>query len=571
MPLHRARLLLSAACLTAPFALPFALSFALAPALAPAAWAADEPHGKAAAAKPDLHDDAVTTDGAVTVGGAPIAYQAVAGTLVVHPKGWDDAKDGDEPTVAASEPGALPGSKSEDAGGHDKGAEARMSYFAYFKHGAAAASRPITFVYNGGPGSSTIWLHMGAFGPRRVVTADDTVTQGPPFRTVNNDDSLLDATDLVFIDAPGTGFGRLAGKDKEKSFWGTDQDAYAFSQFIVGFLTKYSRWGSPKYLFGESYGTTRSAVLSNMLEEDEAVGLNGVILLSQILDYANSIDSPKDTPGDDLPYVLGLPSYAAVAWYHHKLPGTAPTDLPGFLAEVQHFASTDYMLALAQGAALPAATRDAIADKLHQYTGLSVAYLKKADLRVAGGEFAHELLSDTDTSTGRLDARFSGPSMDPLDRAAQYDPVDAGIDAAYVAAFNDYARTVLHYGGERKYRTEIDVFKDWDFKHQAPGQDEPLPGFPDVMADLAAAMKYNPTLKVQLNAGYFDLGTPFYEGIYEMQHLPMPTRLQANIEYHQYASGHMVYVHVPVLRQLHDNVAAFIHRTDDQAAAAPAH
>ena len=561
MPLHRARLLLSAACLTAPLA------------LGPTVQAADEPHNKSGAArdaKPDLHDDAVSTDGSVAVDGVPIAYQAVAGTLVVHPKGWDDAKDAanDQPTVAAGEPGAQPGAKGEDADGHDKGAEARMSYFAYFKHGAAAATRPITFVYNGGPGSSTIWLHMGAFGPRRVLTADDTVTPGAPFRLVNNDDSLLDATDLVFIDAPGTGFGRIAGKDKEKAFWGTDQDAYAFSQFIVGFLTRYSRWNSPKYLFGESYGTTRSAVLSNMLEQDEAVGLNGVILLSQILNYADSIDSPKDVPGNDLPYVLALPSYTAVAWYHHRLPGN-PADLSALLPEVEHFASTDYTLALMQGAALPDATRDAVAEKLHQYTGLSVDYLKRADLRVAGGEFAHELMNDTDTSTGRLDARFSGPSLDPLDRSAGYDPVDSGIDAAYVASFNDYVRTTLHYGGRSKYRTEIDVFKDWDFKHQAPNEEQPLPGFPDVMADLATAMKYNPTLKVQLNAGYFDLGTPFYEGIYEMGHLPMPRRLQDNIEYHQYASGHMVYVHVPVLKQLHDNVAAFIRRTDDQAAPAP--
>ena len=558
MPLHRVRLLLSAACLAAPFVFP------------PATWAADDPHGKPAPA-PDLHDDAVSSDGSVTVGGVPIAYRAVAGTLVVHPKGWDDAKDDrdDQPAATVTEPGATPGLKGDDGGSHDKSAEAKMSYVAYFKHGAAATARPITFVYNGGPGSSTIWLHMGAFGPRRVLTADDSVTPPAPYRLVNNDDSLLDATDLVFIDAPGTGFGRLAGKDKEKAFWGTDEDAYAFSQFIVGFLTKYSRWNSPKYLFGESYGTTRSAVLSNMLEQDESVGLNGVILLSQILNYADSIDLPKDLPGNDLPYVLGLPSYAATAWYHHKLPGS-PADLAAFLAEVEHFASTDYMLALSQGAALPDATRDAIAGRLHQYTGLSVEYLKRADLRVAGGEFAHELMNDTDTTTGRLDARFSGPSMDPLDRDAKYDPLDSGIDAAYVATFNDYARTVLHYGGGRKYKTEIDVFKDWDFKHQAPGEDEPIPGFPDVMADLAAAMKYNPTLKVQLNAGYFDLGTPFYEGIYEMQHLPMPRRLQANIEYHQYMSGHMVYVHVPVLKQLHDNVAAFIRRTDNQAAPAPA-
>lgn len=558
---HRLRLLLGAACLVAPLSLPLATS------------AADQ-HGKPvpgkdAPAKPDLHDDAAVSDGSVTVGGVPISYQAVAGTIVVHPKGWDDADAGqasssDQPAV---EPGGTGDSKSTGGGGHDKDAEAKMSYVAYFKHGVAPGTRPITFLYNGGPGSSTVWLHMGAFGPRRVVTSNAGVTPAAPFGLVNNTESLLDASDLVFIDAPGTGFGRLAGKDKEKAFWGTDQDAYAFSQFIGTFLTKYNRWNSPKYLFGESYGTMRSAVLSNMLEQDEGIGLNGVILLSQIFDYTNSIDGTKGFPGQDMAYVLALPSYAATAWYHHKLPNP-PNDLPSFLQEVEHFASTDYLTALAQGAAISDQTRDAIAGKLHDYTGLSIDYLKRADLRVEGDEFAHELLNDTDESTGRLDSRYQGPSMDPLDRGASYDPLDAGINAPFTAAFNDYVRNVLHYGGNLKYKTEIDVFKDWDNKHQPPGADTPLPAQPNVLQDLATAMKFNPTLKVQLNAGYFDLGTPFYEGIYEMQHLPMPRRLQGNIEFHQYTSGHMVYLNDDARKKLHDNVAGFIRANANQPAPA---
>ncbi|MCQ8277860.1 peptidase S10 [Acetobacteraceae bacterium KSS8] len=551
---HRFRLLLGAACLAVPLS------------LSASGFAAD-PHDKPAPAKPDMHGDAVTSDGTVTIGGVPVGYQAVVGTLVVHPKGWDDSgSSSDAPAQPAVEPGNASDNKSAGGGGHDKDAEAKMSFVAYFKHGVAPGSRPITFLYNGGPGSSTVWLHMGAFGPKRVVTANAAVTPPAPFELVNNNESLLDASDLVFIDAPGTGFGRLEGKDKEKAFWGTDQDAYAFSQFIVSFLTKYNRWNSPKFLMGESYGTMRSAVLSNMLEQNEGVGLNGVILLSQIFDYANSVDTSKSFPGEDMSYVLALPSYAATAWYHHKLPNQ-PADLPSFLKEVEQFATTDYLTALAQGSALDDARRDEIANKLHAYTGLPVDYIKRADLRIEGDEFAHELLIDQGDITGRLDSRYQGPSMNPLDSGASYDPLDAGIDAAFTAGFNDYVRNTLHYNTNLKYKTEIDVFKDWDNKHQPPGESSPEPALPNVLQDMATAMKFNPTLKVQLNAGYFDLGTPFYEGIYEMQHLPMPRRLESNIEFHQYTSGHMVYLNDAARKQLHDNVANFIRANDHEPAA----
>ena len=210
---------------------------------------------------------------------------------------------------------------------------------------------------------------------------------------------------------------------------------------------------------------------------------------------------------------------------------------------------------------------DAIAGKLHEYTGLSVDYIKRADLRVRSDEFEHELLNDTDETTGRLDSRFNGPSMDPLDKTASYDPVDPAISAAFVATFNDYVRRTLHYGTDKTYQVEVDISKYWDFRHKQPNADSASTGTANVGPDLAAAMKYDPNLHVQLNGGYFDLGTPFYEGIYEMHHLPMPARLQANIEYHQYGSGHMVYLHADALRELHDNVAAFIRRTDNLPAA----
>ena len=481
-----------------------------------------------------------TTAGSVTVEGRAIHYHAVAGLLIVHPKGWNDA--------APHEP-------------RSKSPEASMFYVAYFKDGEKPGDRPVTFLYNGGPGSSTMWLHMGAFGPHRVVTADHVHTAPAPYQLVNNDYSLLDASDLVFVDAPGTGFSRVT-PGAEKDFYGADPDVHAFSQFIMQFLSKYGRWNSPKYLFGESYGTPRSANLINVLETEDDTDFNGVILLSQILSYDESTGMVRYEPGIDLPYEVALPSYAATAWYHHKLPN-APRQLEPFLEEVEHFALTDYARALRAGASLSFDQRDAIATKLHDYTGLPVSYIEKADLRIDGGEFEHALQSDADLTTGRLDSRFSGPSLDPLSERADYDPQSAAISSAYASAFNNYVRKDLHYGMKMRYRPSIRLFQTWNSRHQPPGAPAQLPQGLNVMPDLANAMKYDPDLKVMLNGGYFDLATPFFEGMYEMQHLPMPKKLQANIEYHYYESGHMVYAHIPALKQLHDNVAAFIENTEN--------
>ncbi len=492
----------------------------------------------------------VKSTGTVTVEGHKIAYDAMAGTIIVHPKGWDDA--------------AKPQGAKNAVGTADGPPVASMFYVAYFKHGVDPRTRPVTFLYNGGPGSSTVWLHMGAFGPVRVVTRNDSHTPPAPYRTVDNAYSLLDASDLVFIDAPGTGFSRIEGKDKKKAFWGVDQDANAFASFITQFLSKYERWNSPKYLFGESYGTPRSAVLINDLETDHSIDFNGVILLSQILNFDLSADAPEGNPGMELPYEIALPTYAATAWYHHKL-ASQPKDLESFLKEVEQFAMGEYAQALSQGAKLPQDQFDAIAGKLHDYTGLPVAYIKKADLRVNGPQFEHELQNGSDLTTGRLDTRFSGPTMDPLGEEAEYDPQAAAISSAYVSAFNDYVRRALHYTTDASYHPEIDIWRTWEFKHQPPGAPFPLPVSVNVMPDLATAMKYDPNLKICLNGGYFDLATPFYEGIYEMHHLEIPEKLQANIEYHYYESGHMVYANETSLKQIHDNVAAFIRKTDNQA------
>ncbi|MBY8827418.1 peptidase S10 [Hephaestia sp. CMS5P-6] len=508
-----------------------------APALPPGPNALFEPHSE-------------QSSGTVSVEGKSIAYDAYAGTLVVHPEGWDDT------AWRAKSAKDLEDKKGDQA-------EASMFYVAYFKKGAPSADRPITFLFNGGPGSSTVWLHMGAFGPRRIITSNDSHTPAAPYQLVNNDYSLLDASDLVFIDAPGTGFSRVAGKDKEKAFYGVDQDAHAFSEFVRAFLTKYDRWNSPKYLFGESYGTPRSAVLVNDLETGNDVDVNGVVLLSQILNFDLSIDTPSFNPGSDEAYIVGLPTFAATAWYHNRLPGTRPADLEAFLAQVEQFANTDYAAALQKGSELDPATKTRIAQQLSQYIGIPAAYIEKSNLRIDGGQFSQQLQIGSDLTTGRLDSRFSGPSMDPLEKEADYDPQSAAISSAYVSAFNDYARRDLHYGLHQTYKPEIDVFKDWDFSHKQPGMPFAIRGATNVMPDLAQAMKYNPDLKVMLNGGYFDLATPFYEGWYEMHHLPIPDSLQNNIEYHYYQSGHMVYANTESLKQLHDNVAAFIRKTDN--------
>src|ERR1700744_986416 len=499
--------------------------------------------------------ESVSSNGTVTIGGQSIAYQAVAGTLIVHPKDWDDVPR--DPKADRGNPG------DDGAAAKNPTAEASMFYVAYFKNGGG--SRPVTFIYNGGPGSATVWLHMGAFGPKRIVTATDGHTPAAPYSLINNASSLLDASDLVFIDAPGTGFSRIAGKDKEKAFYGVDQDAYAFAQFISQFLTKYGRWNSPKYLFGESYGTPRSAVLINQLESDRSIDFNGVILLSQILNFDLSPDRPSGNPGIDLPYQTVLPTYAATAWYHKKLPGDHK-ELESLLSEVEQFAMGDYGRALAAGSDLSAADKRAVADKLHQYTGLSVEYILKADLRIDGGEFRQTLQDDAGLTTGRLDTRFSGPDIDPLSQRAAYDPQSTALGSAYVSAFNEYARKDLRYGDGKDFKHSISAGRKWSCAHQQPGQSQRFGSSrqgSNVMPDLANAMKINPNLKVQLNAGYFDLATPFYQGIYEMHHLPIPANLHANIEYKFYVYGHMDYAKDSALKLLHDNVVGFIRRTSN--------
>lgn len=488
----------------------------------------------------------VETSGTVTVGGHAIAYTAEAGALVVHQSDWDDT---------AWREKAATGKAKDDV--KDAPAEASMFYTAYFKKGAPATDRPITFLFNGGPGSATIWLHMGAFGPRRVITSNDTHTPPAPYRLVDNAYSLLDASDLVFIDAPGAGWSRIAGKDKDKAFWGVDQDVHAFREFIKAFLSGHGRWNSPKFLLGESYGTPRASALVNALQSDDSVDFNGVVLLSAILNFDLSADAPERNPGVDNAYVMSLPTVAATAWYHNRLSGTRPAELEPFLHEVEHFATTDYAMALMQGSTLPDAQRQEMANRLAGYTGISAAYWLRSNLRLNVGQVMQHLQEDQGLTVGRIDSRFSGPTLDPTAKEAGYDPQGAAMSSAYVSAFNAYARDSLHYATQATYKPFAGL-TEWDMGHRLPDGTRTESGPLNVMPDLANAMKQNTQLKILLAGGYFDLATPYFEGRYEMNHLPVPASLQANISYAYFPSGHMVYANEASLKGFHDATAAFI-------------
>lgn len=509
------------------------------------------------AAIPAMVPDSVT-EGTVRAGGQTIAYRAVAGTITVAGTDPQDATLG------------FDGKPLPDSGikpTEEAPPTARMFYAAYFKKDAAETSRPITFIFNGGPGSPTMWLHMGTFAPKRIVTPDTQHQTAGPYQIVNNDDSLLDVSDLVFIDAPGTGLSRTFGKNKSEAFYGIDADGHAFERFIRRFLSKYNRWNSPKYLFGESYGTPRSAVLAADLR---SVDLNGIILLSQILSFDNSVDGPQANPGVDQAYALALPTMAATAWFHHKLP-TQPPALKPFLAEVEKYALGEYMTALLQGSEISDVQKRAVAEKLHGYIGLPTDYILKADLRVNGGEFSKQLRADEGVSTGRLDSRYAGPDIDPLSQSTSYDPQSDAITSAWNTAINSYLHNDMKYATQDTYLLSARDGGEfsWNLTHRPPGRGAGGGGGAgtvetgaNVMPDLAYRMKLNPKMKIMLAGGYYDLATPYFEGIYEMHHLPIPKALQSNISYNYYEAGHMIYVREDILKKFHDDVASFIKSTE---------
>jgi len=426
---------------------------------------------------------------------------------------------------------------------------ASIFYVAYTEDGADAKARPVTFFYNGGPGSATIWLHMGSFAPVRVVTESPDASNPPPFQVVTNTSSLIDKSDLVFIDAPLTGFSKAVGKGTAKDFTGVDEDIHAFEKFIIRYITLNQRWNSPKFLFGESYGTPRTAALVALLEND-GIEFNGVTLLSSILNY--NIRSP----GYDTQYVAYLPSYAAIAYYYKK--GKHPGTMADAVQQAREFARGPYDEALQQGDRLPPAQFDAIAAKLSDLIGLSVQYLKDAKLRVSPARFRKELLRDDGRTFGRYDARFEGWDADSAGENPGYDPSNTGPEGAFVGAFHDYIQKELKYMSTEPYVITASFGQTWNYKHHASGEmANAEQALPDTAVDLADAMRKNPKLRVLSANGYFDLATPFFATEYDLSHMMLPPSLAGNIEFTYYPSGHMVYLNVEAQRLMKADLDRF--------------
>lgn len=435
---------------------------------------------------------------------------------------------------------------------NDKGEPAALIYSTAFTRSDVKdlSRRPVAFLYNGGPGMSSIWLLMGAFGPRRVVTLDALPTPPPPYRIVDNASCLLDKADLVFIDPVGTGFSHAVGKAQDKDFWGVDEDVKSLEQFINIFISRNKRWNSPKFLIGESYGTFRSAVLGNDLQSGLGIYLNGIVLISSVLD----LNTLGFNHGDDMSYIFYLPSYAAAAW-SQKMLKEIPNDLNAFLAEARTFAMTEYSQALMKGSMLGEAEKGTVAKKLSHFTGLSEDYLIKANLRVTLWQFIAELQRSRGLITGRLDSRYSGPTYDLLAENAYYDPQSTAVTGAFTAAFNSYIRDELQFGKDKTYRVSSeDAGGKWNWKR---GRESGVNGM-NVESDLTQALITNPHLQVEVENGLFDLATPFFATEYTMDHLELPRRLQGNIHLNYYDAGHMMYLHEEDLAKLKSNIAAFI-------------
>lgn len=424
--------------------------------------------------------------------------------------------------------------------------EAGMSYFAYRKVGVEVGERPLMFSFNGGPGSSSVWLHLGAVGPKRVALQPDGAMPAPPYRLEENPHTWLLDTDLVFIDPVGTGYSRPAKKDGGKKYWSLEGDIESVGEFIRLYLTRTNTWSNPLYLVGESYGTTRAAGLSNHLLE-RGIALNGIVLVSAVLNFQTG----RFHKGNDLPYQVFLPTYAATAWYHKKLKGRR--SLASVLAEAEKFASGEYLAALAKGDQLSKAERTRVVAKIADLTGLSPAYVEGSDLRINIHRFCKELLRDQKRTVGRLDSRYKGIDEIAVTENPQHDPSMTAILAPYTATLNDYVRRTLGWETDTPYYifNPGELWKNWTYGDASNGH-------PDTSEALRAAMSKNPFMKVFIASGYYDLATPYYATRHTVAHMGLDPELRKNISFAHYEAGHMMYVHEECLRQLREDVGKFL-------------
>jgi len=469
---------------------------------------------KAKSPKPVAH----TTEHQVTIDGQRIDYTATVGWLIM---------EADDKPIA------------------------RFGYTAYHRNGDySPGERPIVFAFNGGPGSSSLWLHMGILGPQRVVVNDAGYAEPPPADRVDNQYSIIDVADLVMVDPVGTGFSKPLGEAKGEKFWGVDQDIESVAAFIKQYINEHGLWAAPKFVLGESYGGVRGSGLAHHLQSRHGMNLNGLILVSPFIDTA----AGRDGGGLDLPHALFLPSFAATAWYHDAL-DEKPEELEPFLAEVEQFALEEYLPALTAGYTIDPARKRDIAEQAAAYTGTSADYWLKADLRVDHQQFLQELERDDRLIAGRIDSRFIGPAVNPLAETMDYDPFFPSVGPAYTAAFFDYLHNDLDFGRDEEYKTTAWPL-DWDWSHRDPDGNRQVAV--DLLPDLSRAMIMNPGLQLHIQQGYYDLATPFAATNYYIRHLDVPAEARERIRYDLYPAGHMMYLHDESMQAYRDDLAAFI-------------
>ena len=474
--------------------------------------------------KPAPKEQTIITEHNITIGGKTLDYTVTTGTMLLKA---EDEKEGEKP-------------------------KATVFYIAYtLKTAKTAAERPLTFSFNGGPGSSSVWMHLGLLGPKRTKLDDEGMPLPPPYTLVDNQYSLLDATDLVFVDPVGTGFSRTVPGEKSKQFHTDKTDVESVGDFIHLYTTRNNRWTSPKFLIGESYGTTRAAGLSTYLNDRHGLYLNGIMLISSILNFITA----RFNEGNDLPFILFLPSYAATAKYHRKL-STEQLSRPldEFLAEVEQFAATEYTLALMKGAALPDAERKTIIQKLSSYTGLSEDYIDRTDLRINIHRFTKELRRDERLTIGRLDTRYTGHDRDSAGEVPERDPSYSAINGPYSATFKDYIRRELAFESDLPYEMLTSLYQTWKY-------DRWENQYVNVAEELRKAMVSNPAMKVFVANGFYDLATPYFATEYTFNHIGLPKELQSNIHMDYYQAGHMMYLHIPSLKKLRNDLGKFLERS----------
>jgi carboxypeptidase C (cathepsin A) len=470
----------------------------------------------AASDKKEPRDELSETTNSVTINGVSVKYKATAGTLVIK----------------------------------DEEGKAHVSFFfvAYTRLDATnAAERPVTFSFNGGPGSSSVWLHLGVLGPRRVFLKEDGSLPPPPFHLIDNNYSLLDESDLVFIDPVSTGFTRAVPGEDARKYHGVDQDLQSVGDFIRLYTTRYKRWDSPKFLIGESYGTTRAAGLSGYLENRFGMYLNGIALVSSVLDFSTI----SFNAGNDLPFVLYLPTETAVAWFHKKLPPDLQADRKKALMESERYALGDYSRALMQGSALSAPDRQRVIKEVARLTGLSGDYVDRANLRVHASRYFKELLRQERLIIGRYDARRTGTDLDAAGESAEYDPSFTSVLGPFTATLNDYVRRELKFESDLPYEVLTGKVQPWDFN-------DARNHYLDVAETLRQTMTHNPYLKVFVANGYYDMATPYLATRYTFDHMGLPPNLQTNVSMGYYEAGHMMYVNQPSLAELKHDLAAFL-------------